>query len=142
MVKVMRFQKEHVRHIKQQDRDLVENADFAIEDYGSFEQLKHSYSIEVAGKIVACCGVVDLWNERGEAWALIDRDCKSHFLAVFKSMKTILKTVEIKRVEAAVRYDFSAGHKLVQLLGFELEARQMRKYGITGEDYSLYARVL
>lgn len=141
MVQVLRFQKEHVSQIRQQERDLVENADFKPEHYAAFETQKYSYSIEISGRVMVCCGVVQLWPGRGEAWALIDRETKKYFVQLFKVMRDLLAGVECPRIEAAIRHDFPQGHRLIRLLGFELEAPLMRKYGVTGEDYTLYARV-
>jgi hypothetical protein len=100
-----------------------------------------AYSIQVDGRVIACAGVVEYWKNRGEAWAFVDRKCKREFLALHHIVRDFLDHCPVRRIEAAVSTTFSAGHRWVRALGFELEAPILRAYGPDGGDCSLYARV-
>lgn len=141
IVNVLTFKAEHILQIKRQSHDLIELQDFTIEHFRKFEPLPWQWSIEVDGVIKACCGVVSYWQGRGEAWAMIDQTAGVHMIGLVRALKRIFATIDCTRVEATVIANFEAGHRLVKLLGFDLEAPLMRKYGNKGWDYSLYARV-
>lgn len=141
MVEVVKFKAEHILSIRKQDHDAIELPSYNYEQYLKIENLKHSYSIVVDGIVMACVGIVEYWSNRGEAWAVIDRYAGPKMLSIVREMKLLFSIVDCDRIEAAVIHNFKQGHRLVKLLGFELEASIMRKYGVTGFDYSLYARV-
>lgn len=141
MVSVERFKTEHIKLIKKQNHDVIELRSFTDEQFQYAERLAHSYTIFVNGVAVACVGVAEYWRHRGEAFAFISSDSGKHFVSIVRTMKRLIDEVDCDRIEATVIRSFKQGHRLVRLLGFELEADLMRKYGLTGLDYSLYARV-
>ena len=141
MVEVIKFKADHVWFLKFQDHDNLELGSVDRSFYKQAEVLKHSYTIVVNGVISACVGIVDYWNNRGEVWALIDRRSGKSFLSIVRVMIKLLNSMSHSRIEATVIANFKQGHRLVKLLGFEIEANCMKKYGVTGLDYALYARV-
>lgn len=141
MTKIIRFQKEHVEKIKQQDRDLIEGRGLTEVHYEGLAAFPDSFSIEIDGRIVACCGLVEYWKGRGEVWAVIDRESGRYFVALFKAMKYIFANLKCKRIEVVVRLDYPQAHRLVQMLGFKIEAPIMENYSPAGYDCALYARV-
>lgn len=141
MVSVERFKADHINLIKKQSHDVIELRNFTEDQFKYAESLSHSYTIFVKGKAAACVGVAEYWRHRGEAFAFISADSGPHFLPIVRTMKRLIDGVDCDRIEATVIKSFKQGHRLVRLLGFELEADLMRKYGLTGLDYSLYARV-
>lgn len=141
MVKIIKFKAEHIYFIKMQDHDSIELKNISVDFYKQAENLKHSYTIIVNGIISACVGIVEYWSGRGEVWAIIDKLSGKYFVSIVRSMKKLLQSLDFNRIEATVIKDFEQGHRLVKLLGFELEANCMRKYGVTGLDYALYARL-
>ena len=100
-----------------------------------------SYTARVDGKIVVCAGVVEHWEGRGEAWAFLAKDSGKHFVAIHRAVKRFLDVCPIKRIEAAVDYEFEPGHEWVTMLDFKIEAQRMRGYFPDGRDATLYARV-
>lgn len=92
-------------------------------------------------EIVACAGVIEYWPGRVEAWMFFHPKCKKDFLGIYKIIKKFLKTRRFRRVEATVNKDFVNGHRWVKAFGFKLEAETLKKYGLFGEDSSLYALV-
>lgn len=141
MVEVVKFQASHVLRLKMQEKQHLELKDLPYEYYVSAQNLKHSYTIMIGEQPYACVGVSPYWKNRGEVWAIIDREVGYFFLAIIRKMKELLAAVDLDRIEATIEKDFKQGHRLAKLMGFELEAETMRKYGENGLDYSLYARV-
>lgn len=143
MTRVERYKAEHAKSINRQNHDAIELSVISDEQFKAVETCKHAYSIYVNDSLVACFGVVQHWAGRCEAWAIIDKYAGSNMISVVRTMNRLadLVMVDFHRIEATVMSTFEQGHRLVKLLKFELEAPLMRKYGVTGLDYSLYARV-
>ena len=140
-IEVTKFKAEDVSQINKQDHDVAVIGGLDVESYRLAESQRYSYTIAIDGKVVACVGAVEFWKNRGEVWAIIDRNCGDHFLKIVRVMKRILDMADINRLEAAVLQSFKQGHRLALILGFDLEAPMMRKYGVNGLNYSLYARI-
>lgn len=92
------------------------------------------------GAIVGCSGVVKQWDNRAVAWALLSDHSGKHFPRIHKAVKRFLDTVDFKRVEAFVDYDFDQGHRWIRMLGFKPEG-VMRCFTPEGKDAVLYARI-
>ncbi|TXG77626.1 hypothetical protein E6Q11_02535 [Candidatus Dojkabacteria bacterium] len=100
-----------------------------------------AYTGIYSGKVIVCAGVVEYWANRGEAWALLDAQCRKEFIFIHNVIRRFLNICPLRRVEAAVDLNFEAGHRWVKALGFKLEAPLLRAYRQDGGDCSLYARV-
>lgn len=107
----------------------------------SLEALDHSYTGIEGDKILFAAGVVPYWENRAEAWAIIDQQSPHHFMSVHNAVKRFLNIIGIRRIEAAVDVSFQAGHRWCKLLGFTLEAERLKAYKPDGTDCSLYAKV-
>ena len=105
------------------------------------EKDRYAYTGIEGDRILFCAGVVEYWPERGEAWAIFGQNQRKDFLKIHNAVKRFLNICPLKRIEATVDFDFEAGHRWVELLGFKLEAERMRSYRMDGGDASLYARV-
>jgi len=96
---------------------------------------------EHEGKIIAMGGVVEIWNNRGEAWMLISKHAKfSLMLSVHKEVANYLKRSNYRRIESTVDVGFKQGHRWMKMLGFELEG-YLKAYRPDGKDMILFARV-
>lgn len=110
-------------------------------DYG--ESLKRSgpcFTALDGDEVVACAGVVNMWENRDQAWALLSSNSGRHFVGIYRGIRRFLDMHDARRIEATVDSEFMAGHRLMQMLGFEREGR-MRAYLMDGRDCDLYARV-
>jgi hypothetical protein len=142
MIEIRPFKAEDVTYLNRQTGPNFEGSNYIQkEHYFAAEKLPHSYTILIKGRIVACCGVIEYWKDRGEAWSIIDRYSKAEFVLLFRTVKKLLEDAPIRRIEATINKNFPAGHRWIKLLGFELEAETLKSYGLTGDDYSLYAKV-
>ena len=92
------------------------------------------------GRVVGCAGVVELWDNRAMAWALLGAGAGAHFVQIHRAVSGFFKQAKWRRIEATVDVDFEAAHRWMAMLGFEREGR-MRAYASDGRDQDLYARV-
>lgn len=92
------------------------------------------------GQVLACSGVIRMWDNRDQAWALISSQAGPHFIGIYRGMRRFLDMHDARRVEATVDADFLEGHRLMRMLGFQHEGL-MRAYLMDGRDCDLYARI-
>lgn len=139
MIKVIPLKASHVQALKQQG-SLTYLTDRVTDDkLLLLEQQPYSFTVlGSSGEILACAGIIEFWEGRGEAWAFFAKSIGAQFLQVHRAVKRFIDAVPMIRIEATVDYDFLAGHKWIRLLGFELECRRMEKYGVGGRDASRY----
>lgn len=110
-------------------------------DYG--DSLKRSgpcFTLAEGEDVVVCAGLVNLWDHRAQAWALVSGAAGRHFVRIFRAMRSFLDLQETRRIEATVDARFDQGHRLMRMLGFQHEGL-MRAYLMDGRDCDLYARV-
>jgi hypothetical protein len=142
MIEVVKFKAEHLEQLNEQQATAYLLAHVKPEHTAVMENSAYSFTgISEHGRVVVCAGVVELYQGRGEAWAILDANCKREFLSIHNAVKRFLEVSPVRRVEAVVDEEFAPGHRWVQMLGFELEAPRMRAYRPGGENCALYARV-
>ncbi len=104
-----------------------------------------SWSAEVDGRIVASAGLVPLWQGVAEAWMISADDVGRHQVKVARQIRTMFDDVMcqrgIYRAQANIHHKFEKAIRLAEWLGFEQEGL-MRRFGIEGDDYFRYAKVL
>lgn len=128
--------------LKCQKKMAYINADMPAELKQAFAMQEHSYTFwDSEGKALSCFGIVDLQGGRGEMWSVMHESCGSAFVGVCRAGKALLDAAPFQRVEAVVDCDFEESHRLVKLLGFELETPVMRSYRENGKDCSMYVRI-
>lgn len=94
------------------------------------------------GEPMACAGVVEVWQGRAYAWALLSEHAGRHMLALTREIRFRLARLPFRRVEMAVDAGFDAGARWARMLGFRLETPEpMRGYLPHGHDAFLFARV-
>lgn len=103
---------------------------------------RHSFTIWGMGSPspLACMGVREEWPGRGWAWAYLARGIRPYMPELVRGIARCLKSAPFHRIEAAVDLDYTAGHRLVKLLGFQSEGL-MRKFTEDQRDAVLYARI-
>ena len=91
---------------------------------------------------IICAGIIEVWEGRAYAWALLSQDAGEYMLAMTREIRSRLSALPFRRVEMAVAAGFSAGCRWAKLLGFECETPSpMRGYLPNGGSAWLYARV-
>lgn len=131
----------HISQLREQPATAYLNEYLDADNEKNLVNAKYSYAIEIGGRLIACAGVVEYWPGRGEAWAILDQNCKKEFLQLHGVVKRFLKVCPVRRIEAAVDTGFRAGHRWVRALGFEMEAQRLKGYRPDGGDCSLYALI-
>lgn len=97
------------------------------------------YTVRQGGKIICCAGVVELWQGRASAWALLSGEAGRSMIGLHRMVEDFLDNCGIRRVEAYVYPDFEPGHRWARMLGFEREGL-MRAFQ-RGADMVMYSRV-
>lgn len=95
-------------------------------------------------RVLACFGVWPMWAGVSRAWSMITEEMRESPLTLHRYVLAELADVEerqnLVRIEAVVRFGYSAGHRWIRSLGFQREGL-MKNYGIGGApDFHLYAR--
>lgn len=138
---IVPFKAEHLEQMDQHDTTSFFRPHIKLEQLKLLEQSGMAYTAIKDGRVLGCAGVVEYWPDRGEVWAVFDKKIQHDFVYIHKAALRFLDTVPIRRIEAAVEFNFVAGHRWIRMLGFELEAVRMHAYVPSGADFSLYARV-
>lgn len=110
------------------------------QSYANSLDTEVSFTAIDGDKIIACGGLVEMWENRGLAWMVLSDIAKNYMLQLTRAIMRYLRVAKYRRIETAVRSNFLEGHRWADLLGFKYEGT-MRGYGISGDDYDLYARV-
>lgn len=105
--------------------------------------LGNAYSCIVNGRVQVIAGVAPISSQISIAWALVGEDCRVHMVAATRAMRWIIDSSPAPRIETTVRRDFKAGHRWLNMLGFNNETPEMgmKNYDEEGQTHDLYARV-
>ena len=90
--------------------------------------------------VMAIAGIAPQWENRATAWAMISQNAGVHFMKIHREVKRHLDEAPFRRIEATVDAKFKAGHRWMNMLGFELEG-YLRNYRPDGGDQVMYARI-
>ena len=141
MIEIVKFLPKHWEEMEQQETTAYLRPLTPAGYTQALAESPFSYTAISEGRIVACSGVIEHWPGRAEAWAELAQISRKEFLAIHNAVKRFLEVCPYRRIEATVAVEFDAAHRWIKLLGFELEAPVMRKFGIDGGDCALYARI-
>jgi ribosomal protein S18 acetylase RimI-like enzyme len=134
------FEPKHLESLILQPSQTVFSSFFDTEYGKSLQDAGPCFTAIEDGQVLCCSGVVNQWHNRGIAWALMSDHVGGKFVRIHKAVKRFLESTDLVRIEAYVDADFDAGHRWIQMLGFEREG-YAKKYSPQGKDAVLYARV-
>lgn len=106
----------------------------------ALEEAGNGYTALVDGRPIACAGLVEQWEGRALAWALIAQDAGPYFVRVTRGVRRALDMAHWRRVEAHVDARFAAGIRWAEMLGFRAES-VMEKFTPEGNDAFMYVRI-
>lgn len=139
MIRVEPFKAEHLATLELQEAQSV-FADKYNPAYGkALEECGGSYTGFADGRPVICAGLIEQWEGRALAWALVSSDAGRHFVHVTRIIRRAIEMSQFRRIEAHVDCEFYQGIRWAEMLGFEVEAR-MRRFMADGRDAFLYVR--
>lgn len=125
-------------HVQEAQRSALQHLDLEL---AKTLEGADAFTVRHNGEIMLCGGFAQFYPGRGECWSFMSRYAGGHMVGVFRVVKTYIEMLTCRRVEMTVDCEFEPGHRLARMLGFQLEAPQMRAYDMFGRDRSLYARV-
>ena len=140
---VTAFRPEHVRALELQQAQRYFVGDISSEAYGRMlAQSASAFTALDGGRVIACSGCVEIWDNRAMAWALVSKDAGRHMLGIHKAVAGFLAGAKWRRIEASVDVGFEAGMRWMAMLGFTCETPEpMRAYRPDGGDCYLFARI-
>jgi hypothetical protein len=140
-LEVVPFEPWHLGRLVLQDAQAWMRPQLLAPDYGrDLAASGPCYSLWHGFRPVMSCGLIDMWTGRAQAWSLLDVNAKRHMLGVVRAFDDLLERHPVRRVEAIVASGFLPGHRMIRMLGFEIEGL-MRRYLPDGRDAAIYSRV-
>jgi hypothetical protein len=109
-------------------------------DFSDLAEQGLALTFEDGEEVLMIAGLVPQWTNRAIAWTLISKNAGRHFVEMHRYVENFLNNSEFRRIESMVDVGFVAGHRWMQMLGFEVEG-YMRAYQPSGADMVLYARI-
>lgn len=142
-MKVEPLRAHHLTRLTLQDAQAYFGPEMAKPEYiRALIETGQAFAAVDGDTVIGCAGVVEVWDNRAMAWALLSRDAGRHMMTVHRLVAGFLAQAKWRRIEATVDAGFDAGHRWMKLLGFRLETPEpMRGYRPDGGDCFLYARV-
>ena len=95
------------------------------------------------GNVLACAGMLPVWQGLVRTWAFMSPEVKTSplKLRLLRALRErhvfYAKGWPFRRCEATIRESFIEGHKLVRILGYQVESI-MPEYGPNGETFVRY----
>lgn len=147
MYSIRRLAKDDLKRIRVQPEQSAERSGLAMMDDADMDALCRSgrswAMVDGCGHVVACAGVIPMWDGRAHAWALVgERPKRSHLLALTRTMLNHLRMLnaEYRRIDICVDTHWRNAHRWAKMLGFEREGT-MKAYNPDGRDFDSYARI-
>ncbi len=113
-------------------------------DAMNLEEANLAFTGIVNNKPIFAAGMKMIWGQVAEGWVIASNDMWKYPLGVAKAIKKdfakVAKKNNIKRVQTAIRKDFTQGQRFAEWLGLENEGL-MKHYGFDGTDHYRYARI-
>lgn len=137
------FKARHLYGLDLQEQQRYLSSFITTEEMKGLENTKYcqAWTYFVDGNPVGCCGVLKQWEGRAVAWMYLDKKAGRHLIRGVRFIKRYLETTPYRRIEATVDEGFEQAHRLVQMLGFKLEAENMKGFLPNGGNAALYAMV-
>lgn len=103
----------------------------------------NGYAVFWNKKIIACGGVIPMWDGRATVWGIIDKSVVgSSMIWVHRFVKEHIDDAlesRFHRLEMTVNMDFPQGSRWAEMLGFEFEGI-LKQYDPWRNDHIMYAR--
>lgn len=101
----------------------------------------NGWTAVVDGVPVACAGLVEQWEGRALAWALLsDNIGPSRFVRVTRAVRRFLDMADYRRIEMQVDADHAQAIRWAEMLGFEVESKK-RAFLPDGRDAFEFVRI-
>lgn len=139
-MEIIALKASHIFELRLQEAQAMFYEKFSAGYARALEEAGNGYTAVVDGRAIACAGLVEQWEGRALAWALIAEDAGPHFVRVTRAVRRALDMAHWRRVEAQVDVTFTAGIRWAEMLGFRAES-VMQKFTPEGHDAFMYVRI-
>lgn len=145
MISVYKFESWHLDEMTDiiSEFENIEQHKSYVKSYGVENVDRHTVTIAWNKKPIAVIGGTFIYPKVMSVFSLLTKEIRKIPIAFTKEVKRIIsvyfQTCQLNRMQMEVRANHSRAYFWAQALGFEPEAR-MKNYGLTNEDYILFAR--
>lgn len=139
-MEIVPFEAKHLWDLELQDAQEHFYSKFSPGYGTALETAGGGYTALVGGRPIACAGIVEQWQGRGLAWALLAQDSGPHFVGIVRGMRRALGLADYRRIEAQVDAEFVEGIRLAEMLGFTVESK-MAAFTPEGRDAFMFVRI-
>lgn len=133
------LKKAHLDHINMQEAQKYV-ADWMTPEIAAQLQQQLSFAAVEGDEVLGCGGVIEMWEGRAVAWAMLAGNIGNRFLLIHRAVKKFFDTVDYRRIEATVDVGFNPGVRWVEMLGFRLETERMKGFLPNGADAAMYVK--
>lgn len=133
------FQSDHLKRLRLQPAQQWCAPHITDDLLAQAEQLE-AYTGLIDSQPVIVAGLMEFWPGRALAWSFVSADASAHMLSITKAVDRVLTHVKIRRIEAYVDPNFSAGLRWIEMLGFQREGH-LTAFLPDGRDQVLFSRV-
>lgn len=137
---IVRFKAEHLSKLALQSSQLSMSKELTNPEYAKMLEGMYAYSLIEGDEVLACAGIMQVWEGRSMGWAMISKNAGRKFMEIHRNVVAAIRMCPDRRFEIAVDSEFPEGKRWAKLLGLTFEGR-MKAYGSDGRDHDLYARV-
>lgn len=142
MIQIIPFEAKHMKFMFENGlQDPLLKSHWTEKAMEYVEGLGVCYTVIARGVPVLCGGILEHWENRGEAWLVFGMPKTEDFIFLYRAVDRFLKASKLRRIEMVVDFNFDAGHRWARLLGFKKEADRLVAYRPNGGDVSLYGMV-
>jgi hypothetical protein len=136
-VQIVPFQAAHIARLKlDTENAALPDREFLV----ALEDEKYSYTLMQGERVVACLGVIEWWEGRGEGWMFLGPHSLRELCYLYRAMKRFFEACPFRRVEAVVRSDFPEAQDWVKSFGFKFEGH-LTAYSPEGDDTQMFAKI-
>jgi hypothetical protein len=142
-MKVIPFSRWHLRWLKLQPAQEHLQPHMTDPEYGQTLEDASIIGITVLGKtgVIACGGIVPVWQDRGYLWGLLGKSNPREFMGVHRAARHLVENCALRRLESYVEDGHEEGMRWLDLLGFECETIEPMREFANGRDCFMFARV-
>jgi RimJ/RimL family protein N-acetyltransferase len=109
--------------------------------YGiALEKVGGSFSAFQGADVIAMAGIVQIWPERAQVWALFAPAMAARVIVIHRAVCKYLRQYQCARVECVIDPTFTRSVEWARRLGFGYEST-MPKYGTEGQTMDMYVRI-
>lgn len=137
---VVPYEAEHMARIRLQSEQIC-NIGWMEPQHAALLENERSFTILDGDEVLFVGGVLHCWEGRALAWCFLATDIGTRFTTVHRQVKRYFDLLDYPRVETQVQLYFTAAHRWMRMLGFELECARARSFFPDGSDAALYAKV-